>query len=132
MKTIGRFVFDNAISQPVTANGNIPLPTKTVNNNCVQCDGYNVTIDKCGTYLILANFTFPATATGTIETQMFRNGNAVPGAHAVDTATTIGNYYSQAFNALVTVNRNAQTTINFKALSATSVRVAEVIVVKVA
>ena len=132
MKTIGRFVFDSVTQQAVAANGNIPLPNRTVTNNYIQCDGYNITIDRCGTYLVLANFTFAASATGVIETQMFRNGNAVPGAHSVDTSATIGNYYSQSFNALVTVNRNAQTTINFKALSATNTRVAEAIVVKVA
>lgn len=67
------------------------------------------------------------------ETQMFRNGNAVPGAHALDTVATVGDDVSQAFHAIVTVPKNAPTaTLNFKSANATSVRVANVIVVKVA
>lgn len=67
------------------------------------------------------------------ETQMFRNGNAIPGAHALDTVATVGDNVSQAFHAIVTVPKNAPTaTLNFKSANATSVRVANVIVVKVA
>lgn len=70
---------------------------------------------------------------GVQETQMFRNGNAVPGAHALDTVATVGDNVSQAFHAIVTVPKNAPTaTLNFKSANATSVRVANVIVVKVA
>lgn len=65
------------------------------------------------------------------ETQMLRNGNAVPGAHALDTVATVGDDVSQAFHAIVTVPKNAPTaTLNFKSANATSVRVANVIVVK--
>lgn len=68
-----------------------------------------------------------------LETQAYRNGNALPGAHAIDTATTIGNLTSQAFTAIVTVPKNAPVaTINFKVADATSVRIANVIVTKVA
>lgn len=70
---------------------------------------------------------------GVQGTQMFRNGNAVPGAHALDTVATVEDNVSQAFNAIVTVPKNAPTaTLNFKSANATSVRVANVIVVKVA
>lgn len=68
---------------------------------------------------------------GVQETQMLRNGNAVPGAHALDTVATVGDDVSQAFHAIVTVPKNAPTaTLNFKSANATSVRVANVIVVK--
>lgn len=88
---------------------------------------------SCGVYEILANFTYTATVAGVQETQMFRNGNAVPGAHALDTVATVGDDVSQAFHAIVTVPKNAPTaTLNFKSANATSVRVANVIVVKVA
>lgn len=81
----------------------------------------------------VANFTYAATVAGVQETQMFRNGNAVPGAHALDTVTAVGDNVSQAFHAIVTVPKNAPTaTLNFKSANATSVRVANVIVVKVA
>lgn len=84
-------------------------------------------------YEILANFTYTATVAGVQETQMFRNGNAVPGAHALDTVATVGDNVSQAFHAIVTVPKNAPTaTLNFKSANATSIRVANVIVVKVA
>lgn len=43
-----------------------------------------------GVYEVLANFTYVATVAGVQETQMFRNGNAVPGAHALDTVATVG------------------------------------------
>lgn len=87
----------------------------------------------CGVYEILANFTYTATVAGVQETQMFRNGNAVPGAHALDTVATGGDDVSQAFHAIVTVPKNAPTaTLNFKSTNATSARVANVIVVKVA
>lgn len=133
LKTIGRFVYDSATPATVAAGQNIPIPTTTVSTSCISNDGTNITISKCGVYQIIANFSFVATATGLIETQMFRNGNALPGAHALDTATTIGNASSQAFSAVVTVPRNApNTTINFKAANATSVRVANIIVIKVA
>jgi hypothetical protein len=133
MKTIGRFVFDSTTAATLDANQNISLPTSTVSTNCISCDGTNITINRCGTYQISADFSFAATAVAAIETQMYRNGNAVPGAHALDTATAVGNLTSQSFNALVTVPRNAVgTVLNFKALDATSVRVANVIVTKVA
>lgn len=84
-------------------------------------------------FQIVANFTFAATAEGPIETQMYRNGNALPAAHAIDTGAAASNLVSQAFSALVTVPCNApQATINVKALSATSVRIANIIVVKIA
>lgn len=51
----------------------------------------------------------------------------------VDPAATVGDDVSQAFHAIVTVPKNAPTaTLNFKSANATSVRVANVIVVKVA
>ena len=88
---------------------------------------------RCGVYEVLANFTYVATVAGVQETQMFRNGNAVPGAHALDTVATVGDNVSQAFHAIVTVPKNAPTaTLNFKSANATSVRVANVIVAKVA
>lgn len=133
VKTIGRFVYDSSTPAAVSANGNVPLPTSTVSNNCIGCDGSNITINRCGVYEILANFTYTATVAGVQETQMFRNGNAVPGAHALDTVATVGDDVSQAFHAIVTVPKNAPTaTLNFKSANATSVRVANVIVVKVA
>lgn len=59
--------------------------------------------------------------------------NKMSAAHAIDTGAAASNLVSQAFSALVTVPCNApQATINVKALSATSVRIANIIVVKIA
>lgn len=133
MKTIGRFVFDNTTPSPIAAGGNIPLPLSTVSTKCISCDGSTITINRAGVYEISANFTFTATATGLIETIMYRSGNAVPGAYASDTATTIGNSTSQSINAIVTVPQNAPILqLNFKETNATSLRNANVIVTKVA
>lgn len=133
VKTVGRFVYDSSTPAAVPANGNVPLPTSTASNNCVSCDGSNITVNRCGVYGILANFTYTATVAGVQETQMFRNGNAVPGAHALDTVATVGDNVSRAFHAIVTAPKNAPAaTLNFKSANATSVRAANVIVVKAA
>lgn len=133
IKTVGRFTYDSATALTLAAGDTIPVPSSTVSNKCISCDGKNITINNSGLYQIVANFTFAATAEGPIETQMYRNGNALPAAHAIDTAAAVGNFASQAFSALVTVPCNApQATINVKALNATNVRVANIIVIKIA
>lgn len=133
IKTIGRFVYDSSTATAIAANGAIPLPTSTVSTPCVSCDRYNITINRSGVYQISGDFTFAATAAGAIETQLYRNGNAVAGAHALSTAAAVGDYSSQTIDTVITVPCNSPTaTINFKAIDATSVRVANVVVVKVA
>lgn len=122
------------MNQLFNALGNSSSPPKpSLGSTQQRCDGSNITINRCGVYEVLANFTYVATVAGVQETQMFRNGNAVPGAHALDTVATVGDNVSQAFHAIVTVPKNAPTaTLNFKSANATSVRVANVIVVKAA
>lgn len=131
-KTIGRFVTDVTTAQTVAAGGNIPFANQTVSNNYVSCDGQVITINMRGVYEINANFTFAATTAGNVETQLYRNGNAIPGAHAIDTVATAGDGTSQAINAVITVPANSQIALTFKALDATSVVVANAIVTKVA
>lgn len=130
-KTVGRFVFDSPTTVAVNANGNVPVPNSTVTNDCIECDGTNITINRCGLYLVLVNLTHAATAAGSVETQLFRNGMAIPGAHAIDITAAAGNV-SQAYNALITVPRGGSTVINVRAITATSIRIANVLVVKVA
>ena len=81
IKTVGRFTYDSATAITLAAGDTIPVPNSTVSNKCVSCDGKNITINNSGLYQIVANFTFAATAEGPIETQMYRNGNALPAAH---------------------------------------------------
>jgi len=131
-KTIGRFVTDVSTALAVAEGGNVPLNKSTVSNDCIGCDGEVVTISAKGVYRVSANFTFAATSAGNVETRLYRNGNAIPGAHAIDTVDAAGNGASQAIEAVVTVPGNSQTSLTFKALDATSVVVANVVVVKVA
>lgn len=131
-KTIGRFVYDSTSVSTLAAGDSIPLPSSTVSNRCISCDGTNITINRSGVYEISADLTFVATAADAIETQIYRNGNALPGAHAIDTATTIGNSTSQSINAVISVPCGVPTTVAVKALAATSVRIANVIITKVA
>ena len=131
-KTIGRFVFDSPTTAVVNANGNIPVPNSTITNDCIECDGTNITINRCGLYLVLVNLTHVATAADPVETQLFRNGMAIPGAHAIDTAAAAGDNVSQAYDALITVPRCGSVVINVRAITATSIRIANVLVVKVA
>ena len=132
-KTLARFNFDNATVATLAENGNVQFSSGTISNDCVSYDGSNITINRSGVYLILFNATFVATATGTVESQMYRNGNAVPGAHAIDTVAAVGDFVSQAYHALVTVPRNgSDTVINFRTPTATSERIANAIIVKVA
>lgn len=133
MKTIGRFVYDSTTTTAVPANGNIPLPLSTISTNCLSCDGTTITINRCGVYEVSANFSMSATAAGAVEVQMYRNGNAVPGAHAITTASAASDLVSQDFTAVVTVPANSPTaTINFKSPTGGSIEIANVIVVKVA
>jgi hypothetical protein len=131
-KTIGRFVYDNATAESVEANGSIPYSDITTSSNCISCDGTNITIKHAGAYLIVANFTFFPADAGTQETQMYRNGNAVPGAHAISPATA-STPLAQSINAFITVPcQMPMATLNFRSVSATAVRISNVIVVKVA
>lgn len=131
-RTLGRFVFDSPTVAVVNANNNIPVTNATVTTDCLESDGFNITINKCGTYLVCVNLTHSADVAGIIETQLFRNGMAIPGAHALDSAADAGNNLSQAFSALITVPRSGGTVLNVRALTTTSIRVANVLVVKVA
>lgn len=129
-KTIGRFTFDNATVQTVPAGGNVQFSNITVSNDCITCDGTNITINKGGLYIIDVNVTSVATAAGNIETQLFRNGNAVPGAHAIDGPAAVGNIITQAFSTPITVDCCSGTTINLRELVATTVRIANIVVIK--
>lgn len=132
-KTIGRFVTDVTTATTVAAGGNIPFNTSTVTNNCISCDGSVITINTAGIYEINANFTFAVTAAGNVETKLYRNGNIIPGAHAINTVETAGNGASQSINAIITVPKNSPyVTLNFEAVNATSVVVANCIITKVA
>lgn len=128
-KTIGRFVYDSATAQSVAAGGNLPLTASTATCG-LSCDGETVTISRAGEYLVAVDATLAATAAGTVETQLYRNGNAVPGAHAYSTAAAAGDYAAQAYATVVSVPACGQATVNVKAATATGVVVANLVVVR--
>lgn len=132
-KTIGRFTFDSATVVDLPANGLIQFPNKTISTRCISSDGTNITLRSPGAYLVLFNATFVATAAGPIESQGYRNGNAMPGMHAIDTAAAVGDNVSQAYAQPITVGRNSgEVTLNFRVSQAVSERIASVTVIKVA
>lgn len=130
MKTIGRFTFDSATAQSVDAGGNLPLSTATATCN-LTCDGETVTIDQCGVFLVLANCTVDAVSAGDVETQLHRNGNPVPGAHACDTAAE-GDCVSQSYSTVISIPKCGQTTVCIRSAAAVDVEVAGLVVVKLA
>lgn len=131
LKTIGRFVFDSSTVQAVDAGGNLPLPTATVAGDLIS-DGETVTINQAGVYLVLASATLEAEEAGTIEVQLHRNGNPVPGAHAYATAAAAGDYAPVAFSTVVSIPRCGQATVSIRAVEAVDVAVAELLVIKLA
>ncbi len=133
IKTLGRFTYDSSTAATIAADGTVPLPVSTTSNRCVSCDGYNVTISRSGVYQILANLTFAASAAGPIETTLYRSGNAVAGAHALSTAAAAGDFAAQSISTIITVPANSPVvTFNLREAYATTLRVANVIVIKVA
>lgn len=133
IKTLGRFTYDSSTAAAIAAGETVPIPTSTTSNRCVSCDGYNVTINRSGVYQILVNLTFAATGAGPIETILYRNGNAIAGAHALSTAAAAGDFAAQAISTIITVPANSPTaTFNLRETYATTLRIANVVVIKVA
>lgn len=125
---IFRAVFDSTTVQNVAADGLIQFPNVTSNECCNenQVNAGTITLTTNGTYEIHFNASLVATAAGTQEVQMYRNGSPVPGAHAIATAAAIGDTVALGFTALVTVNCCCGDTISFRCPTATSVRIANV------
>lgn len=122
-----RAVFDNPTAQTVAADGLIQLPNVTTNECCSSpVNGGTITIRQAGTYEVHFNATVEATATGTQEIQMYRNGSPVPGAHGLETAAAVGDFANIAFTGLITVDCCCGDTISFRCPTATSIRVANV------
>lgn len=128
-KALARGSFDSPTVQDVAANGAIQFAnTTTTCRDSISFNGGEVTIRKSGTYLVDFNATTVATAAGVEEIQMFRNGNAVPGAHARETAAAVGDSSSLAFATLVTVECGSPVTLSFRSVPATSVSIANVVI----
>lgn len=92
----------------------------------IAFNGDDIAIRKPGTYLAAFNATTAATAAGVEEIQMFRDGNSVPGSHALETAAA-GDMSSMAFSTLVTVEC-CMANLSFRSVPATTIRVANVVI----
>lgn len=121
-----RAVFDSATVQAVAANGIINMPDVTSTGTCNTSASGVITLRRAGTYIVHFNATTVATAAGAQEIQMLRNGTPVPGAHALETSAAVGDNASLAFTALVSVSNGSATTLSFRSVPATSIRVANV------
>lgn len=78
----------NTTATTLTAGATIPTGSAKArtNSDAVVSDG-NIEIQKAGTFEVLGNFTFTATAAGGVTIQMQAGGTDVPGASATITAT---------------------------------------------
>lgn len=78
----------NTTATTLTAGTTIPTGSAKArtNSDAVVSDG-NIEIQKAGTFEVLGNFTFTATAAGAVTVQMQAEGTDVPGASATITAT---------------------------------------------
>lgn len=75
----------------LSANQKIPLGSTSIQTNReARLNNGNIEIRKAGTFEILANFVFTATAAGDVTVQMQAGGVDVPGATATATATAGG------------------------------------------
>lgn len=127
-KALARGSFDSPTVQAVAANGQIQFANTATTCKDVVFNGGDVTIRRPGTYLVSVNASTAATAAGTEEIQLLRDGTAVPGAHALETAAAVGNLSTMAFATLVTVPRCGTATLSVRSVPATSVRVANIVI----
>lgn len=123
-----RAVFDSATVQEVAAGGVINLPEVTSNTRCATATGGTISIREPGDYEVAFNATLVATAVGPVEVQMYRNGSPVPGAHAIGQAAAVGDNVPLAFNGVITVECCGNESISFRAVTASTVRIANAVV----
>lgn len=127
-KALARGSFDSPTVQAVAANGQIQFANTESTCEDVNFNGDDVVIRRPGTYLVEINATTVATAAGAEEIQLLRNGTAVPGAHAVETAAAVGNFTSMSFATLISVPRCGTASLAVRSIPATSVRVANIVI----
>lgn len=125
-RAMARGSFDSPTAQDVAAGGTVQFQNATATCRDVAFNGSDIAIRKPGTYLVIFNATTAAAAAGVEEIQMFRDGNSVPGAHALETAAA-GDLSSMAFSTLVTVEC-CTANLSFRSVPATTVRVANVVI----
>ncbi len=130
-KAIARASYNGAV-QEVAANANIPLGNFTTTTNCISSDGQSITLRDAGTYLVLGHVVAIATAAGAVTTRLTKNGTNIPAAYATDTVAAAGDYVTQNYSALVTLECNCgNVVLALKADTATSEEASMLTVIKV-
>lgn len=133
IRTLGRFVYDSATAQAVTAGNNIVFSEGTASNGCVANAGQGVLrIEQPGLYNVLFNATIVGTAASAVKVQMLHNGVAVPGASATVGIAAVGNTDSISIASPITVRCCANDTVTFTVDTDTSFTVASAVIERVA
>lgn len=126
-----RATYDSTTLQAIGANEAIQFQNVTSADNCsITVNGGTISLKKAGTYSIFINVSTSAATAGTEEIQLLRHGFAVQGAHAMQTASTAGDFSSMSFEALVSVSCNTET-LEIQSVPATNVRIANLVIKKV-
>lgn len=87
---------------------------------CTNLSGGNVTIQESGYYDVDTNFTFTATAAGTIVISLYKDGVLIPGATATVTVAA-GSAYSMSIPAIVRNTCNCESTITARIIGVAGV-----------
>lgn len=125
-EALARFTFDSATVEAVAALGTIQYSSGTKNSKCITENAGNITLNRKGDYKVTVNVTTIATAAGVEEIQLYRNGTAVPGAHALETAAAVGDATSMSFSTFITVDCCGGLQLSVRSTPATSVRIANI------
>lgn len=112
----------NTNAQTVTASDS-PIQFGSIvrrYGRCTNLSGENVTIQESGYYDIDTNFTFTATAAGTIVISLYKDGVLIPGATATVTVAA-GSAYSISIPAIVRNTCNCESTITARIIGVAGV-----------
>lgn len=126
-----RATYDSTTLQAVGTDEAIQFQNVTsAGNSSIIVSGGTVILEKAGTYSVSVNVSTSAATAGTEEIQLFRHNFAVQGAHAMQTASTAGDFSNMSFETLITVNCNTET-LEVRSVPATNVRIANLVIKKV-
>jgi len=92
----------NSVSQPYVANSQIPFGTvvRRFGRDC-RLDGPSISLIGGGYYDVNISLSIAPTAAGEITAQLYRDGVAVPGALATETASAAGDLVTLPITCLV-------------------------------
>lgn len=92
----------NSGTQAVAEGGTISLGSIIRRFGCsLNLNGNGIIVDECGYYDVDASITAAPTAAGVVTVTMLKDGVAVPGATASETAAAAGDFVNLSFPPLV-------------------------------